>query len=342
MAVVTAVPNWRRNLAGLLHGPRAVAWFTALILLITFVDSLDLTPDYVFSPYFKHIVFLSLVYSTVTLSLNFVSGYIGQTSLGHAAFFGLGGYTSALLTQTYHWPFWPAFLLAGLLAALVGIPLGAPALRVRGPFLVVVTYGCGEVFKYIALNLDITGGPAGLPGLIAPSLGVSFSAIGPTGKEAFIVAALLLALFLAFFMSRLEDSRVGHAFTAIREDEIAAATMGINLAYYKLLAFVLGAFFAGLAGSLFVHYLSFVSPDMLSSNESIMMLTMVVVGGARSIPGSFLGAFLLSFLPEGLRYFKDWLGLNYDPWLVLFGLLLIIMMRIRPQGILGAETVFRR
>lgn len=340
--VAPPVTRWRPNLSKLLGGPRAALCFTAVILVMTWLDSLDLTEDYIFTPYFKHILFVSLIYSVVTLSLNFVSGYIGQTSLGHAAFFGLGGYTSALLTQVYQVPFWPSFLAAGLIAAAVGVPLGAPALRVRGPFLVVVTYGCGEVFKFIALNLDITGGPAGLPGLISPSLGVSFARIGPTGKEAFIVAALAMALFLAFLMSRIEDSRVGHAFAAIREDEIAAATMGINLAYYKLLAFVLGAFFAGLAGSLFVHYLSFVSPDMLSSNESIMMLTMVVVGGARSIPGSFLGAFLLTFIPEGLRYFKDFLGLSYDPWLVLFGLLLIIMMRVRPQGILGADTVFRR
>jgi branched-chain amino acid transport system permease protein len=107
------------------------------------------------------------------------------------------------------------------------------------------------------------------------------------------------------------------------------------------MAFVFGAFFAGLAGSLFVHYMSFVSPDMLSSNESIMMLTMVVVGGARSIPGAFLGAFLLTITREFLRFVKDVLGLSYDPWLVLFGLLLVVMMRVKPQGILGAKTVFR-
>ena len=228
------------------------------------------------------------------------------------------------------------------MAALVGVPLGAPALRVRGPFLVVVTYGCGEVFKYVALNLDITGGPAGLPGLISPSLGVSFNDIGATGKEPFIVLALAMALFLAFFSQRIANSRVGQAFAAIREDEIAASAMGINVSYYKLLAFVLSAFFAGLAGSLLAHYLSFVSPDMLSSAESIMMFTMVIVGGARSIYGCFLGAFLLTILPEILRMLKDMIGLPFDPWLVLFGLVLILMMRVRPQGILGADTVFRR
>jgi branched-chain amino acid transport system permease protein len=312
------------------------------VLGVTFIDSFRLTEDLLFPPFFKHVLLVSLIYSIVTLSLNFVSGSIGQVSLGHAAFFGLGAYTSALLTQVSHVPYWLAWLAAGGVAALVGIPLGVPALRVRGPFLVVVTYGCGEVFKYIALNLDITGGPAGLPGLVTPSIGVSFSDIGPTGKEAFIVVALALALLLAFLFRRIEWSRVGHAFAAIREDEIAAAAMGVNIAYHKLLAFSLSAIFAGLAGSLFAHYLSFVSPDMLSSSESIMMLTMVVVGGTRSIPGAFLGAFLLTVIPELLRALKDVIGLPFDPWLVLFGLVLIVMMRVRPQGILGADTVFRR
>lgn len=325
-----------------LQGWRGAVLFSTFILAVSFADSVFDRPDYLFPPYFKHVLLICLIYSIATLSLNFVSGYIGQTSLGHAAFFGLGAFTSALLTQVFHWPFWPAFLAAGIVAALVGIPLGAPALRVRGPFLVVVTYGCGEVFKYVALNLDITGGPAGLPGLVTPALGVSFSDIGATGKEAFIVLALGLSLFLAFFSVRIDNSRVGQAFAAIREDEIAASAMGINVSYYKLLAFVISAFFAGLAGSLLAHYLSFVSPDMLSSAESIMMLTMVVVGGARSIYGCFLGAFLLTVLPEFLRMIKDMIGLPFDPWLVLFGLVLILMMRVRPQGILGADTVFRR
>lgn len=325
-----------------LQGWRVAFLLTLSVLFVSFADSWVDRPEYLFPPYLKHVLLICLIYSTAALSLNFVSGYIGQTSLGHAAFFGLGAFTSALLTQVLQWPFWPAFLMAGIVSALVGIPLGAPAVRVRGPFLVVVTYGCGEVFKYVALNLDVTGGPAGLPGLVTPSLYVSFNDIGVTGKEAFIVMALLLALFLAFFSKRMESSRVGQAFAAIREDEIAAASMGINVAYYKLLAFVISAFFAGLAGSLLAHYLSFVSPDMLSSAESIMMLTMVVVGGARSIQGCFLGAFLLTVLPEGLRMVKDAVGLPFDPWLVLFGLILILMMRVRPQGLLGADTIFRR
>jgi branched-chain amino acid transport system permease protein len=331
-----------KPLANALKGPRGFALFAGMVLLVTFWDSLHLTAEPLFPPYFKHVLFVCLIYSTVALSLNFISGYIGQTSLGHAAFFGLGAYVSALMTMMWHVPYWPSFLCAGLIAAIVGIPVGAPALRVRGPFLVVVTYSCGEIFRYIAMNLYITGGPAGLPGLVCPSIGTSFSDMGATGKEAFIVVALVLALFLAFFSRRVEHSRIGHAFAAIREDEVAAAAMGVNIAYHKLLAFTVAAFFAGLAGSLFAHYLSFVSPAMLSSSESIMMLTMVVVGGPRSIAGAFLGAFLLTVVPELLRTFKEFIGLSYDPWLVLFGFLLIVMMRLRPQGILGTQTVFSR
>lgn len=315
--------------------------FILIVISLTFVDAMNLTAEYIFSPYFKHILFVSLIYSTVALSLNFITGFIGQTSLGHAAFFGLGGYVSALLTQVWHVPFWAAFICAGIAAGIVGIPLGAPALRIKGPFLVVVTYACGEVFRYIAINLDITGGPAGLPGLMSPEIGVSFRDFGPTGKEAFIIVALALSLLVAFIMNRINNSRVGQAFAAIREDEIAASAMGINTNYYKLLAFVMAAFFAGLAGSLFVHYLTFVSPDILSSSESIAMLTMVVVGGARSIIGSYIGAFSLTLLPEGLHYLKDVVGLSYDPWLVIFGFLLMFMMRIRPEGLFSTPTVFR-
>ena len=199
----------------ILRGLKGVAIFIGFVLLITFFNSLKLTEEPLIPPFFEHILFVSLIYSTVALSLNFVSGYIGQVSLGHAAFFGLGAYVSAIMTQVWRVPYWPSFFSAGIIAAFIGIPLGAPALRVRGPFLVVVTYGCGEVFKYIALNLDITGGPAGLPGLVSPSVGVNFSDVGVTGKEAFIVAALMLALLLAFFSRRIEQSRVGHARTRL-------------------------------------------------------------------------------------------------------------------------------
>jgi len=321
---------------------RSFFWdFLVLFLLLTinFFDSLGWTERLVFPPYFKHIIFLGLIYSTLTLSLNIIAGFIGQISLGHSAFYGFGAMTSAVLTLYYHIPYWAAFLMAGLFTGLVGIPLGLPALRIRGHFLVVVTYGFAEVLRIITLNSEFTGGPAGLPGLQPPSLlGKAFNDYGPTGKEAYIIAALLLLLSLVFLVHRVNKSRVGLAWGAIRDDELAASAMGINVAYYKLLAFTLAAIFAGLAGSLYAHYSAFFSSEIMSSNESILILTMVVVGGVRSIPGSILGAFLLVLAPEGLHYLKDWLGLTFDPWQVLYGLLLIIMMRFRPQGIMGKDA----
>lgn len=293
-----------------------------------------------FPPYVKHLAFLALNYSVLALSLNLVTGYIGQVSLGHAAFYGVGAFVSAILTL-HKVNFWVAFPLAGILAGLIGIPLGLPALRVKGHFLVVVTYGFAEVLRFLALNMEITGGPAGLPGVPQPVLLKPFSDIGPTGKEAYIVFAAVLALFLAYLITRLENSRVGLAFSAIREDEIAAGAMGVNQAYYKLLAFSLSALFAGLAGSLYAHYCSFISSEVFGSAESILMLTMVVVGGTRSVPGSFLGAALLATAPDALRYVKDLLNLPYDPWLVLYGLLIILMMKFRPQGLLGTAAPFR-
>lgn len=306
------------------------------LLVFLFVDGFRPVPEPIVSPYLKHLMFLGLTYSTVALSLNLVVGWTGQVSLGHAAFYGIGAYTSALLTHYLKWPFWYGFVAAGVVAALVGIPLGFPALRVRGPFLVVVTYGFAEVFRILALNSDLTGGPAGLPGLVSPVVaGVDFRDVGATGKEAYILLVGLLLLVFAWLVRRIDRSRVGLALAAIREDEIAAAASGIHVAYYKLLAFVLSAAVAGLAGSLYAHYSAYVSSDVISANESILMLTMVVVGGPKSIGGSILGAFILVLAPEMLRGVKGVLGLGFDPWLVIYGLLLIAMMRLRPQGMLG-------
>ncbi|MHC1759993.1 MAG: branched-chain amino acid ABC transporter permease [Negativicutes bacterium] len=307
---------------------------TIIILFICFFEYISPVEDLI-SPLFKHLVFLILIYSTLTLSLNFVSGYIGQTSFGHAAFFGLGAYVSAILVMNYQWNFWLAFLVAGVTAAALGIPLGLPALRVKGNFLAVITYGFAEVLRFIAINSDITGGPGGLPGVPSPVLFLEFASFGPTGKELFIILAFLLASVLAYFMFEINKSRLGYAFSAIREDEIAASAMGININYYKVLAFVTGAFFAGLAGSIFAHYTTFVSPETLICDQSTLILTMVCLGGPRSIKGSFVGATILIFLPEFLRTIKELLNLPFDPWLITYGLILILLMRLRPQGLFG-------
>lgn len=324
-----------------MSGRSAFILGSILLVLICFIDYLS--PNHVLvSPYMKHIVFLVLIFSSLTLSLNLVTGFTGNVSLGHAAFFGFGGYMSAILALTYHWNFWFAFIAAGIGAALLAIPLGLPALRTKGNFLLVITFGSAEVLRLVALNLRITGGPSGLPGLPSPALLKDFTSIGPSGKEAFIICAFLLAVGLALLTYRIEKTRTGTAFAAIREDEIAALAMGVNVSFYKMLAFVLAGFFAGLAGSLYVHYTGFVSPEVMASSQSIMILTMLVFGGVRSIKGSFVGAAVLVLVPELLHSLKDVLRLPVDPWLILYGLILIVMMRVRPQGLFGDTSIFSK
>ena len=313
-----------------------------LLLVLCFVDYLS--PDgAIVPPYFKHILFSCLLYALLALSLNLVSGYVGQLSLGHAAFFGIGAYMTGVLVKFEGFNFWVTIPLGMVAAALAAMPLAAAATRVRGAFLVVITYGFSEVLRYVALNTDALGGSAGMPGIKAPTLfGTSFSRLGPSGKEAWVLTAFLLVAALSFFMERIEDSRIGYALSAIREDEIAAVAMGINTAYYKTLAIVLSAFFCGVAGSLQAGYATFISPELFSSTQSILILTMVIVGGPRSVKGSILGAALMTILPEIFHSVKDVFKLSVDPWMILYGFILIVMMRYRPQGFWGKTSVLTK
>jgi branched-chain amino acid transport system permease protein len=284
-----------------------------VLLVICFLDSF--TPVKVIPAYAKHILVSCLIYAILALGLNFVSGYIGQTSLGHAAFFGIGAYGTAVLMKYAGIDFWFTIPIAACIAALAALPLAASALRVKGSFLVVITYGFGEVLRYVAINTDSLGGSSGIPGIKAPTIfGMKMSKIGPTGKEGYLILCFLIVALLAFFMNRIEKSRTGYAFAAIREDEIAAVAMGIHTKYYKILAFVISAFICSIAGSIQVAYSSFVSPELLTSTQSILILTMVIVGGRRSIKGAILGAGLMTILPEILHSIKDAIGLPFDPW----------------------------
>ncbi|WRS26945.1 branched-chain amino acid ABC transporter permease [Oscillospiraceae bacterium MB08-C2-2] len=325
----------KRFVLGLPSRPGTM-FLTALlfILAVCFVDSF--TSTRLVPTYIKHILVSCLIYSLLTLALNFVSGYIGQTSLGHAAFFGIGAYITTLLTKYTPVNFWISIPIAMAIAALVSIPLAMVSQRVKGSFLVVITYGFGEVLRYVVINTPSLGASAGIPGVPAPLFfGTKFGRIGPSGKEAYILLAFGIVALTAFFMHRIAKSRTNYAFSAIREDEIAAVAMGINTKYYKMAAFMLSAVLSSVAGSLQATYAAFVSPEMLSSTQSILILTMVIVGGARSIKGAILGAFVMTILPELFQMVKDVLGLPFDPWMILYGLILITMMRLRPQGIWG-------
>ncbi len=274
--------------------------------------------------YALHLAILAGIYIILTVSINLIIGYAGQVSLGHAAFYGIGAYASALVSLHWHLP-WPAAALAALLAAgLCGLALGLPTLRLKEDYLAIVTLGFGVIVDLVFLNLDITGGPDGLPAIPQPSfLGLSFRA-----PWHFLILVVVMVALVLGATYRLVDSYHGRALRAIRDHEITAQVMGINTPAYKIIIFTLAAGLAGLAGSLYAHYITFINPETFGLHTSILILTMVVLGGMGSIAGSVLGAVILTILPEMLRQTHGYQDLVY-------GALLMVLLIWRPEGLLG-------
>ncbi|HQD05426.1 MAG: branched-chain amino acid ABC transporter permease [Dethiobacteria bacterium] len=265
------------------------------------------------SPYYLQLIILVGINTIMALSLNLIIGYTGQLSIGHAAFMSLGAYCSALLTLHFNLPFIVSLLGGALFAAFFGILIGIPTLKLKGDYLAIATLGFGEIVRIVCLNLEITGGAVGLRGI---------------PKKTTLLWVVLAVLITAFILNRIIKSRIGRALIAIREDETAADAMGINSTYYKILCFGVGAFFAGLGGGLFAHYMRFLHPKSFDFMKSIEQLCMVVLGGLGNMWGSFVGATILTVVPEMLRSVADLR-------LLIYGAVLILMMRVRPQGILG-------
>ncbi|MGB8992118.1 MAG: branched-chain amino acid ABC transporter permease [Desulfobaccales bacterium] len=274
--------------------------------------------------YALHLTILAGIYIILTISLNLIIGYAGQVSLGHAAFYGIGAYASALAALHWHWPFPAAALAAILVAGLCGLGLGLPTLRLKEDYLAIVTLGFGVIVDLVFLNLDITGGPDGLPGIPPPSFwGMSFRT--PWHYLILVIVTVILVLIATY---RLVDSYHGRALRAIRDHEVTAQVMGINSPAYKVVIFTLAAGLAGLAGSLYAHYITFINPESFGLHTSILILAMVVLGGMGSIAGSILGAVILTILPEMLRQTHGYQDLIY-------GGLLMILLICRPEGVLG-------
>ncbi len=301
----------------------------------------------------------ALLYIILAIGLNIVVGYAGLLDLGYIAFYALGAYLFAWLSSPHfglHLPFWAVLPLGAALAGVFGVLLGAPTLRLRGDYLAIVTLGFGEIIRIFLNNLNapvnITNGPQGI-NLIDPIAfgGVSLASPLPLWGGSISSPHLYYYLFLAFTLAvtfvalRLQDSRIGRAWAAIREDEVAAAAMGINTRNIKLLAFAMGAVFGGLAGGLFAAFQGFISPESFNLMESIMILCMIVLGGMGHIPGVILGAMLLTILPEALRHVGDWqravIGhVAVDPndlRMLIFGVALVLMMLYRPAGLIPSR-----
>ena len=301
----------------------------------------------------------ALLYIMLALGLNIVVGYAGLLDLGYVAFYAVGAYCWALLASPHfelHLPFWVILPLGALLAAIFGVLLGTPTLRLRGDYLAIVTLGFGEIIRIFMNNLNapinITNGPQGIT-LIDPiqlgtfSLGKTQTVFGLTlsSPHLYYYLFLLCVALVVFVCLRLEDSRIGRAWVAIREDEMAAAAAGINTRNIKLLAFGMGATFGGLSGGLFASFQGFVSPESFHLMESIMILAMIVLGGMGNIKGVIFGAILVTVIPEALRYTGDLQRFIFgqvfidpaDLRMLLFGIALVLMMLFRPAGLLPSK-----
>jgi branched-chain amino acid transport system permease protein len=298
----------------------------------------------------------AILFTMLALGLNIVVGFAGLLDLGYIAFYAVGAYVYALLASPHfdvHWPWWAILPIGAAVACLFGVLLGAPTLKLRGDYLAIVTLGFGEIIRIFLNNLsepfNLTNGPKGIWSIDSIHvMGLDFGrstnfaglAFSGTIKYYYFLLAVLIGVIVVNL--RLQDSRIGRAWEAIREDELAARSMGINTRNMKLLAFAMGASFGGVAGGMFAAMQNFISPESFVLTQSVMVLSMVVLGGMGNIWGVILGALLLSFVPEVLRYTvgpvqQSLFGRTLiDPEVIrmlLFGIAMVVMMLFRPAGL---------
>lgn len=263
------------------------------------------------------------IHTMLVVALNLLLGFAGQISLGHAAFFGLGAYISGILTSAYSFNPWIAMALAAVVVGALAFAVGFPILKLKGHYLAMATLGMG-IIVYILFNeaVDLTGGPSGLSGI--PNLSIGKLIFDNDLKNYYLIWAFTLIIIL--FSLNIAHSRIGRALRAIHDSEVAARVLGINCRLLKVQIFALSAFISAIAGSLYAHTMTFVSPASFGFNFSVELVTMVIVGGLGSIYGSLLGAALLTLLPEMLRAFQD-----YD--IIVYGMILILMTMYMPGGL---------
>lgn len=300
----------------------------------------------------------TLVFVLLALGLNVVMGETGLLNLGYVAFFAVGAYTTAIVSTPFtglHWPWWVAVPASIATAMLAGFLVGLPTLRLRGDYLAIVTLAFGEIVRTTFNNVrSVTNGPGGLPDIYQPSVfGIQFDSVGH--PEGYYLLLLLLVIVTTILLANLKKSRIGRAWNALREDEIAARHAGIHPMRLKMLATVLSAGIAGLAGSVFAYYQAFINPTYFVFIQSVIVVCMVVLGGTGSVPGVIVGAAVLDTLPELIRStFSQWLPALFGPrfmaaWpegvrmfftefdryrMLLFGLIIVLIVIFRPEGLL--------
>ncbi len=300
---------------------------------------------------------ISLLFVMLSLGLNIVMGETGLLNLGYIAFFAFGAYTTALLSSPkfeLRWPFLAVVVLSTLIAMVAGFVIGLPTLRLRGDYLAIVTLAFGEIVRLTIINLqDFTNGPNGITGIYSPRLAGegALASLGDASWTKWLVIdkpieyyylVLVCVVVTAILLSNLKNSRVGRAWNALREDELAAVSAGITAARAKMLSVVLSAGIAGFAGSLYAYYSNVISPESFLFMQSVIVVCMVVLGGMGSIPGVILGAIVLQALPQVIREAAGAARSDFEVYrMLIFGVLIVVMVIFRPEGLLP-DTLWRR
>lgn len=298
------------------------------IKMSVFILIVALLPVFIKNEYFLSLLVFVAIYAIIAIGLSMLMGFAGQISLGHAGFFAIGGYTSAILTKVHGWSPLSALLAGIVLCFIAALLIGIPSLRLRGHYLAMATLGFGEIIYVIANSaVRLTEGPPGFSGI------PSFTIAGLTCKSELSKYLLVSTIMLGILIVSLNiiHSRVGRALRSIHGDETAANAMGINVSFYKVQVFVYSAILASIAGSLYVHHMRFVSPSGFNLNKSILFLIMIMSGGMRSLWGAVIGAAIFTLLPEFLGIFDE-----YD--ILIYGGVLLAMMMFLPEGLAGLAS----
>lgn len=300
-----------------------------IIIFVLFGLAVLALPLFLKGSYFLNVLVFIGINTMLAVALNLLLGFAGQISLGHAAFFGLGAYLSGIMTTSYALHPWPAMFLSAICVAAIAFAIGFPILKLKGHYLAMATLGFGIII-YIVFNETIawTGGPSGLSGI--PNLKLGPIVFDSDMANFYLIWAFTLLTMLLCL--NLSNSRIGRALRAIHDSEVAARVMGINARLLKVQIFAVSAFISALAGSLYAHTITFIAPASFGFNFSVELVTMVIIGGLGSIYGSFLGAAILTLLPEFLRVFHD-----FD--VIIYGLMLILMTMFMPGGLIGGIVI---
>lgn len=324
------IPVSQQSPGTIMLGAVAKPWRVASAVAI--ILGLASVPLWVQNGYLLRIGVLIEIYLLLALGQQLITGYLGLLSLGHAGFYALGAYTSALVSLHFQLPWSLALLSAALVAGLAGFLLALPCLRVGGDYLTLMTIGFGEIVRVTATNwIGLTNGPMGLTGIPGPGL-LGWTA---ANNRDFYWLYGAIALGAYFLCHRLVNSHLGRAFLAQQADEMASMSVGVPVTQYKVLGFAFGAAFAGVAGSMLAHFLHFVGPTNFTLDESLLHMQMVILGGLGSLPGTILGVGILVAAPEAFRVVQDYR-------MLLNGVLMVLLMIWRPQGLMGRVANTRR